>query len=451
MANIFFSGIGGSGMSSLACFAVECGHTVAGSDRMFDRNPGNQLSSALASKGIRIVPQDGEGIDSSFDVVVFSTAVEDDHPEKHCARRLRIPMTTRPEYLSKIISDYRTVAVAGTSGKSTIAGMLAFMMKRMGLEPNFIGGGRVKQFKTDQNPGNFLGGKSDILVVEACESDGSIVHYRPSHAILANITLDHHGIEQTSDMFRALSDNTTEKVLVNGDDPNLRFIDVPGKVAFTIDTASPYRATDIDYRQFKTYFRLNGVKYETSLPGKHNLYNALSAVSLLSETGIDLREIASVLPGFQGLDRRFDVLLNDGNNIVIDDYAHNPHKISSLLDTMKNIQKRICYIFQPHGYAPTRLMKKGYVEAFSSGLREDDHLILLPIYYAGGTTVQDISSEDLCEEVTKAGISAEVLHKRSDLYADIGTWNTYVVFGARDETLSDFAHEIARRLSGTAL
>jgi len=447
MANIFFSGIGGSGMSSLACFAVEGGHTVTGSDRMFDKYPETQLSSTLASKGIRIVPQNGEGIDSSFDVVVFSTAVEDDHPEKERARKLRIPMTTRPEYLSKIVSDYRTVAVAGTSGKSTIAGMLAFMMKKIGLEPNFIGGGRVKQFKTDQNPGNFLAGKSDILVVEACESDGFIIHYRPSHAIIANLTLDHHSIAQTADMFRALSCNTTEKVLLNGDDPNLSFINVPGKVAFTIDTASPYRATHIEYRHFNTYFRLGGVNFETLLPGKHNLYNALSAVALLSELGTDLRDIASVLPGFQGIDRRFDVLLNDGNNIVIDDYAHNPHKIASLMDTMKNMRRRICYIFQPHGYAPTRLMKKGYVDAFSSGLREDDHLILLPIYYAGGTTVQDISSEDLCAGVSKKGKSAEVLHKRSDLYAGISKWNTYVVFGARDETLSDFAEEIARRLS----
>jgi UDP-N-acetylmuramate--alanine ligase len=447
MANIFFSGIGGSGMSSLACFAVECGHTVTGSDRLFDRYPGTHLASTLASKGIRIVLQDGEGIDSSFDMVVFSTAVEDDHPEKHRARMLRIPMTTRPEYLSKVISGYRTVAVAGTSGKSTIAGMLAYMMKKIGLEPNFIGGGRVKQFKMDQNPGNFLAGTSDILVVEACESDGSIIHYSPSYAIIANISIDHHSIEQTSDMFRALSANTTEKVFLNGDDPNLRRIDVPGKVVFTVDTISPYRATHIDYRLFKTYFRLGGVNFEVSLPGKHNLYNALSVIALLSELGTDLSDIASILPEFRGLDRRFDVLLNDGNSIVIDDYAHNPHKIASLMDTVKNMQKRICYIFQPHGYAPTRLMKKGYVDVFSSGLREDDHLILLPIYYAGGTTMQDISSEDLCTEVMKAGKSAETMNTRSDLYANIGKWSTYVILGARDETLSDFAREIARRLS----
>jgi len=321
------------------------------------------------------------------------------------------------------------------------------MMKRMSLDPNFVGGGRVKQFKTEKNPGNFLAGTSDILIFEACESDGSIIHYRPSHAIISNLSLDHHGIEQTADMFRALSENTAEKVLMNGDDLNLRCINVPGKVLFTIDSVSAYQATHIEYRHFKTYFRLDGVNFEISLPGKHNLYNALSAVTLLSELGIDLREIAPVLSGFQGLDRRFDVLLNDGNNLVIDDYAHNPHKITCLMNTMKIMKERICYIFQPHGYAPTRLMKDGYANAFSSGLREDDHLILLPIYYAGGTTVQDISSEDLCAEVRKSGKSAEVLHKRSDLYADIGNRNTYVIFGARDETLSDFAQEIARRLS----
>jgi len=153
-----------------------------------------------------------------------------------------------------------------------------------------------------------------------------------------------------------------------------------------------------------------------------------------------------VLPDFSGLDRRFDIYLHNGKTLVIDDYAHNPHKISCLMESIKNIRHRVCYIFQPHGFGPMRLMKQGYIEAFGKNLREEDHLILLPIFYAGGTSVQDVSSEDLFNEIKAAGKSAEVLQERSLLFNRIKEWNTYVVFGARDDSLADFAREISLRL-----
>src|SRR4030066_1707932 len=167
MSKIFFSGIGGSGMSAMASFMADRGHIVVGSDRLFDRDPDHPICKILKAKGVIIVPQNGSGIDTSFDLAVFSTAVEDNQPEVIKAMELGITMKTRPQYLCDIVSELRTVAVAGTSGKSTISGMLAFLMDKLGLEPNFIGGGRVKQFKTKNNPGNSLVGSSDILIVEA--------------------------------------------------------------------------------------------------------------------------------------------------------------------------------------------------------------------------------------------------------------------------------------------
>ncbi|HLA00234.1 MAG TPA: Mur ligase domain-containing protein, partial [Thermodesulfovibrionales bacterium] len=160
---IFFSGIAGSGVSAVACFMSDRGHKVVGSDRSFDSSPGNPLNTILKSKGIAIVPQNGDAIDRSFDFVVFSTAVEHKMPEFTKATSLRIPIKTRPEYLSELSSEFKTIAVAGTSGKSTAAGMLAFLMDRLGLKPNFIGGGRVKQFKTETHPGNSLANDSSIL------------------------------------------------------------------------------------------------------------------------------------------------------------------------------------------------------------------------------------------------------------------------------------------------
>jgi UDP-N-acetylmuramate--alanine ligase len=162
--------------------------------------------------------------------------------------------------------------------------------------------------------------------------------------------------------------------------------------------------------------------------------------------GISLKDISEVLPAFSGLDRRFDIYLNNGKNLVIDDYAHNPHKISCLMESIKKICQGICCIFQPHGFGPTRLMKQGYIDVFIKNLRKEDHLILLPIYYAGGTSLKEISSEDLLNGIKAAGKSVEVLHERSLLYNRLKEWNNYVVFGARDESLAEFAREIAVRL-----
>jgi UDP-N-acetylmuramate--alanine ligase len=440
---IFFSGIGGSGMSAIAYFMTEKGNIVSGSDRSFEKNPDHPAYKSLKSKGIKIVPQDGSGIDKSLDLAVFSTAVESDQPEVIKAKALGIPIKTRPEYLAEIVLKFRTIVVAGTSGKSTTSGMLAFLMNRLGLKPNFIGGGRVRQFKTSTNPGNSITGDSDLLVVEACESDGTIINYKPLHSIILNLELDHHTVDKTAVMFEKLKENTSGKIFINADDSNLKKIDTGDAVAFSIDKPSEYRAEKIAYKQFSTDFLLNGIRFCLSIPGKFNLYNALSCIAVLSEMGIPLKDISGVLHEFKGIDRRFDVHLNDGKRLVIDDYAHNPHKIISLMQTMRNIGQSICYIFQPHGFAPTRMMKNEYIEAFSKNLRDSDYLILLPIFYAGGTVSKDISSNDIADGIKKQGKNVEVVNDRKAVLKRLNEWDNYVVFGARDETLSDFARDIA--------
>jgi UDP-N-acetylmuramate--alanine ligase len=446
---IFFSGIGGSGVSSIASFMADRGHTVIGSDRSFDSNPAHPLYTLLKSKGILIVPQDGSALDRSFDFTVFSTAVEHDMPEFIKATSLGIPIKTRPRFLAELASEFATIAVAGTSGKSTSSGMLAFLMQRLGLSPNFIGGGRVKQFKTKDHPGNSLAGDSDILIMEACESDGTITGYKPEHVILLNLHLDHHAIEVTAELFKTLIDNTKGMVVINADDKKLRKTTTKEVITFSIDYPSKYKATDIIYKPWNTDFSLHDIHFTLSLPGKYNLYNALSCIAMLSEMGIPIKDIASILYEFEGIERRFDVHLNDGKWLVIDDYAHNPHKLSSLIQTMKNIRKGVCYIFQPHGFGPTRMMKEEYIEVFSQNLDDSDHLILLPIFYAGGTAIKDISSQDLADGIRSKGKSVEVIEKREAILMISYKWDTYVICGARDETLSDFARVIAENLTST--
>ncbi|HMK49560.1 MAG TPA: Mur ligase domain-containing protein [Thermodesulfovibrionales bacterium] len=446
MLKIFFSGIGGSGVSAIAGFMAARGHSVSGSDRIFDRNPDHPLLKVLKAGGISIVPQNGSGIDASLDLAVFSTAVEDGLPEGVRARDLGIPVKTRPDYLSEIVSAFRSVAVAGTSGKSTTAGMLAFLMQKLDMAPNYIGGGRVKQFRSDRNIGNWLAGQSDHLIMEACESDGTLINYKPQYSIISNLSLDHNPVEQTAGMFETLARNTKETVIVNNDDRNLDLCKFEDPILFSILTTSDFQARDINYHPFHTTFRVQGIHFRLSLPGQYNLYNAVSCITLLCAIGVPLRDIARVLPEFSGIERRFDVHLNNAKHLVIDDYAHNPHKIEALMTSTERIRGRICYIFQPHGYGPTRLMKKGYIETFTKHLRPADHLVLLPIYYAGGTARQDISSEDLLRGIVAAGKSAEALHERSSLLDRLREWDNYVVFGARDETLADLAREIAKRL-----
>ncbi|MBS1112003.1 MAG: UDP-N-acetylmuramate--alanine ligase, partial [Nitrospirae bacterium] len=144
-----------------------------------------------------------------------------------------------------------------------------------------------------------------------------------------------------------------------------------------------------------------------------------------------------------GIERRFDIYLNNEHGLVIDDYAHNPHKIYSLMQTVQKIRGNICYIFQPHGFAPTMMMKNEYIDVFAKNLRGSDHLMLLPIFYAGGTVSKEISSHDLSDGIKSKGGSVEVILERGDILTRVCEYNNYVIFGARDETLADFSKEIA--------
>ncbi|MDA8091991.1 MAG: Mur ligase family protein [Actinomycetota bacterium] len=451
---IFFSGIGGSGVSALAGFAAEKGHLVSGSDRAFDKDPSLPVFGALLAKGIRLVQQDGNGLDGGTDLAVFSTAVEPGTPEYKKAAETGLNTITRPEYLARLSSEFRTIAVAGTSGKSTSSGMLAWLLKELGFAPNFIGGGRVKRFATETNQGNYLTGGSDILVIEACESDGSIINYHPAFSVLLNLALDHHSISETGAMFETLSKNTSGPTVFNADDEELLKLSLKNSVSFGIDRPADYMAEDIRLSGFGAQFVFKGGAcgpglMKLNVPGRHNVYNALAALALVDRLAagsgmrMDNAALARALAGFDGVQRRFDVHLNKNGITVIDDYAHNPHKIAAFMAAAQRISTKICYIFQPHGYGPARMMRQGYAEAFSGGLRAEDLLIMLPIYYAGGTTQKDISSEMLAEDIAARGKAAiAVKDRQAAAQAALG-FDCIIVLGARDDTLSRFASELA--------
>ncbi len=443
---IFFSGIAGSGMSALALFMADRGAVIKGSDRLFDIDTSHRLLKIMNKRGIKIAKQDGSGIDKTTELSVFSTAVEKTNPDYVKARDLGVPIITRPEFLADIVRNFRTVAVAGTSGKSTVSGMLAYLMSALGMEPNFIGGGRVSQFRNEINQGNYLSGSSDRLVIEACESDGSLVHYYPESTIILNLDLDHHSISETGQMFRQLINHTSKRVFINGDDSNLRALNTEGAVVFAIDSQGAFKAESVNCDDLHSTFKVKGIDFHLSLPGRYNVYNALACIAYLVSEGIGLKDIARLLPDFKGIERRFQVLLNDGRGLVIDDYAHNPHKIAAMMGAVMPLRGSICYIFQPHGFGPTKLMKEGYIDVFVRYMRDTDHLILLPIYYAGGTASKDVSSDDIVQGVLKGGRSAEVMPSRDLIFDRIAVHRNFVIFGARDDSLSDYATAIAEAL-----
>ncbi len=446
--SIFLSGIGGSGMSALACLCADNGMRVAGSDRAFDMDPDHPMARTLVNRNIRIVPQDGSHPLMDDSLMVMSAAVEDDRPEVLRAKELCIPIMSRGEYLAETTAGFRTLAVAGTSGKSTTSGMLSYAMGSLGLDPSFIGGGRLGQFRAPDNPGNYRKGESGILVVEACESDGHLPLYHAEHSIIMNISLDHLGVERTLELFGALMENTSGKVVLNLDDPGLASLLTDRTIGFSIDARSEFRATDIELHPLGSGFLVQDTPVELRLPGVHNIYNALACLAALSLYGIAPKQAARSLGEFRGIERRFEVHLDElamGGALVIDDYAHNPHKISFLMRCMRDIAPEVTYIFQPHGFGPTRLMRDEYVRVFRELLRPGDRLIVLPIYFAGGTVSQDISSSMLAKDVGGKTWAPDSRLKMLEELEAVG--GAYVVFGARDDTLSVLASDIAKLVS----
>ena len=448
---VFLSGIGGSGMSAIACLCLDRGMGVKGSDRAFDQSPDHPIAKALKTRGVELVPQDGSHPVLEDSLMVASAAVEDDRPEILTAKRLGLPIISRGEYLAELTREYRTLAVAGTSGKSTTSAMLAYVMGKLGLDPSFIGGGKLEQFKAEDNPGNYRKGESDILVVEACESDGHLAKYHAEHSIILNIGLDHMGLESTLGLFSALINNTSGSVIINGDDEGLtKTLTNDRTLSFSIkDTSADFLSEDVLLFPLGSRFVVNGTLFELQIPGVHNVYNALATIAALSLYGVTTKDIAPMIKGFRGIERRFDIHLNElgsGGPLVVDDYAHNPHKISFLMRSMKEIAPRVCYIFQPHGYGPTRLMRDEYVRVFKEFLRPGDKLVMLPIYFAGGTVSKDISSADLAIEV---GLAAWAPESREQALDELPAgYGAYVVFGARDDTLSELASRMATKLRG---
>ncbi len=435
-------------MSSIAQVMVRHGHEVCGSDRNYDRGNNAIFFESLRDAGIKIFPQDGSGVTQDCDFVVASTAIEDTVPDMAKARELDINIIHRSQALAGLFNSARGVGVGGTSGKSTVCGMVGNLLAEAGFDPSIINGGRMKNFSDGDSPGNARSGGSDLMVIESDESDGSIVNYHPAISIVTNISRDHKTIEELKELFEIFIGNTRETAILNADCDLVSGLGTSGKniISFGIDAEADIRAESIELMPFSCGFVCGGTQFNLSVPGMHNVSNALAAIAVGVHLGIDMKTISMGMASFRGIARRFDLIGEKNGVKVIDDFGHNPDKIKATIEALDGLPGRRHLVFQPHGFGPTKFMKDGLIEVFSNYLRAEDVLYMPEIFYAGGTAVRSVSSAEIIDTIAGNGKTAKYFESRDDIVSsvarDVTDGDVVVVMGARDDTLTQFCESI---------
>jgi UDP-N-acetylmuramate--alanine ligase len=456
----FFCGIGGSGMLPLALILNGQGAAIAGSDRSRDQGRTPEKFAWLEEQGFTLFPQDGSGITSADQIVVASAAVEEHVPDMVKTRALGAPRMGRPELLAELFNAAGTgIAVGGTSGKSTVTGMIGWILHAMGRDPTVMNGAVMKNFVSPDRPfaSALVGGGPDF-VSEVDESDGSIALYQPRIAVLNNITLDHKSLDELRHLFRdfAIKAGT---VVLNLDDDETRLLAAvlpPERLRSCSlkDASADLYGTDIVEEPFAIAFRANGVPVRLEVPGRHNVENALAALAAAEAAGVPLADGAAALAGFRGLRRRFE-LIGEANGIpVIDDFGHNPEKIAATLRTLHAFPGRLLVFFQPHGYAPLRVMGEEFVDMFAKALAPDDVLLMPDPVYHGGTTNRSVGSEAITGAIAARGRKAEHIPEppperslsTARLLELARPGDRIVIMGARDDTLTLFAEDVLAKL-----
>jgi len=396
---VHFIGIGGYGMSAIAKVMLEMGYHVTGSDLAQQ-----ELTEKLAANGARVYIGHEAAHVQGADLVVYSTALSKDNVEMKRAGELNIPVIHRSQMLARLMNERKGVAVAGAHGKTTTSSMISLVMERCGQDPTYIIGGEIMNVGS-----NAKAGKGEYVVAEADESDGSFLQYRPSVGIVTNIEADH--LEHYDGDFNKLKQAYAKFLsqvkedgiaIVCQDDPEIRELIPMIKsevVTFGIDADADYMATDIALGDRKVSFRVKHRGQQLgdvtlSVPGRHNVYNAMATIITCLKAGLTFGEIAEAITEFSGAKRRFQVLGEIGDILVIDDYAHHPTEIQATISAAKATGKRIIAVFQPQRYTRTYFL----FDQFSRAFPEADEVIITDIYSpAGEQQIEGITSAKLVE------------------------------------------------------
>ena len=450
-------------MTPLALIIQAKGGRVEGSDRALDQGRNTERFDFLRENGVSLHPQDGSGIRRAGQILVTSAAVEETIPDVQAARRAGAAVTTRARLLADLFNAATLgIGVAGTSGKSTTVGMIGWILHRAGKSPTIMNGADMNNFVAADTPfASARIGDGETFVSEVDESDGSIAFFEPRIAVVNNISLDHKSMDELRSLFRDFSANA-ETVVLNLDNPETAALvpDLkPGQtVTYSLSDAradllasSPVPSpTGIAFR-VKARDTDEVVEVKLKVPGLHNAANALAALCAAKACGVTLADAALYLGEFSGIRRRLEVVGTVNGITVIDDFAHNPDKISATLETMHAFPGRLLLMFQPHGYGPIRLMKDALVDCFANGLHADDVLVMPEPVYFGGTVDRSVGSRELVGEIERRGRNALAFADRracgDSLVKLARPGDRILVMGARDDSLSVFAHELLQRLA----
>ena len=457
---VFFSGIGGSGMLPLASIVRASGARVAGSDRSLDAGRTPHKFDYLRSLGIQLFPQDGSGLREGM-LLVTSAAVEPNVPDVVRADELGLQRLTRPQFLARLLNNaQRSVAVGGTSGKSTVTGMIGWILHACHRQPTVMNGAVMKNFVTPSAPfASALVGDPELFVSEVDESDGSIALYQPEIAVLTNISLDHKEMVELRQLFAGFL-KAAKKAILNLDDPETRVlaeeISTEKVVGYGFDSPqATFMGKDLQLRPDGLSFALetDGERHEVRLkvPGRHNASNALAALAASRSLGVRIEDAVNAIARFEGLKRRLETVGEPGGVTVIDDFAHNPDKIAATLATVRSRPGRRLIMFQPHGYGPLTKMGDQLAASLAEGMAPEDHLYLPDPVYQGGTVERTRGSDWLARAVERHGRLAHHIAERPKiadlLVAEAKAGDCILIMGARDDTLIDFAHDLVERLS----
>ena len=450
--NVFFIGIAGVGMSAIAQYLAGVQKNVSGSDRYFKENEFNETKEKLEAEGIHCFLQNGDGITNETELVVVSTAIEDTVAEVQKAKELNIPILKRSEVLSLIAKSKKTIAVGGTSGKSTTSAMLFDILQHANMQPSIISGAGLTIIIKEGKIGNAKVGAGEWLVIEADESDGSIVQYQPEVGLLLNVDKDHQEIEELMQIFGTFKNNTKQLFIVNQSNALAKQLSQNIKQDFSADEKSGagFIATNFKQKGFKIEFDIHHSPFTINAIGRHNMENALAAITVANQLGVDLKTCADALQHYEGIYRRNQILGNKNGVWVIDDYAHNPVKCAAAIASCQPLANKVIAWFQPHGYGPTRFLRNDFVKEFANVLREEDEIWMSEIFYAGGTAVKDISANDLINDIKTHGKKAFFVEDRNYFLETMRphlTANTVLLLmGARDPSLEYFSKKVFENL-----
>ncbi len=461
--HIHFLGIGGIGVSALAQVAQARGIRVSGSD-LSASSAENPAIARLLAGGATIYPNHAaENLADDVDLVVATAAVSDANPEVAAARRREVPIVSRAQFLGELMAAHRGVkiAVAGTHGKTTTTALLGVMLQSAGLDPTVFVGGEVPQLGGNVR----IGSPDGPFVAEACEAYDSFLHLRPDIAIITNIEadhLDHYGTERGvyDGFYKFLRGLKPDAVIV----PCLDSMGVwqtlaifspdamPKISGYAIEDERPESQADHLDLDRKTAFdwRIKGetVPIKLSVPGRHNVLNALAAATVGNLLDVPKAKIAAGLAEFRGAGRRQEILGEAGGVLVMDDYAHHPTEIRATLEAMRHAYptRRIVAIFQPHLYSRTR----DFLGEFAFELSKADALIVTDIYKARETPIAGVDAADIAAlaKKQKPDLAALYLPDRLKIPAMLRTLirpNDLVLFmGAGD--IREQGEEFARLL-----